>query len=576
MAIALGADFKVIEQGDGVTHRMGTMDSPQAILDTILESIGDAVVLADGDRRLLSANRAFQAATGHSGPALIARATAAAAATHDKLVGLLASGESWAGPLRCADGEDRRFAVTVTATLGGPPFSANTPHYVALVRPAAADASEPDEHRFGHDALTGLPNRDIFVDRVEQAILQVNRTRGSVALLTMGLDRFTVVNDALGRAAGDRLLVEVARRLRHCSRETDTVVRLDGDKFALLMTIADVDDSVIVAEKVLAATREPFAIDGNEVVVTFSIGIALYPQDAAGVVPLIKEGDNALHHAKASGRNQYRFFSKDMNNKARARLDLEQRLRRALANHELAVYYQPKVCADDTTIVGAEALVRWHDPERGTISPGEFIPVAEETGLIEQIGTWVLTATCMQNKRWQDAGLPKVQISVNVSPRQFRNRQFVGVVAEALRRSCLHPDWLELEITESMLMNDVAAAVEKMTALRAMGIGLSIDDFGTGYSSLSYLGSFPITTLKIDRAFIADVDTNPKTAEIARAIIGLSKGLNLQVVAEGCEVAAHVAFLKEHGCQTVQGFFYSRPVPADDFERMLRSGMLRP
>ncbi len=544
------------------------MNDHQAILDVILENIRDAVVLADADRRLIRVNKAFETLTGFAAAHLLAAEGEDAASAHDALGRAMSTsdGGRWHGPVRCADGAERLFDVTVSAVNGSADFPT---FYLGLLRPATGEGSR----HFGHDELTGLPNRDIFHDRVHQAVLQVNRSGGSVALLLMGLDRFSLVNDALGHGAGDRLLIEAARRLRHCIRETDTAVRLDGDKFALVMTIAGTDDSVIVAEKVLRAVREPFTIDGQEVVITFSIGIAIYPQDAASGAALVKQAENALHHAKVSGRNQYQFFSKDMNRKARQRLDLEARLRRALANDEFAVFYQPKVCAADSRIVGAEALVRWIDPERGMVSPGEFIPVAEETGLIEPIGAWVLAQSCRQTRQWQDAGLAPVKVSVNVSARQFRSPQLIDTVTGILAESGLDPRWLELEITESMLMNDVEGAVRKMSALRELGLGLSIDDFGTGYSSLSYLGRFPITTLKIDRAFIADVDSNPKTAEIARAIIGLSRGLNLEVVAEGAEVENHVTFLRDNGCDTVQGYYYSRPVPADQFERMLRNGL---
>lgn len=546
------------------------MNDHQAILDVILENIRDAVVLVDADRRLVRVNKAFEQATGHAVTAFLAGEGKDAALAREHLLRAMDSsdGGRWHGPLRCGDGADRLFDVTVSAVNGDGVFPT---HYLGLLRPSAGE----DSRRFGHDELTGLPNRDIFHDRVNQAVLGVNRSGGSVALLLMGLDRFGVINDALGHGAGDRLLVEVARRLRQCIRETDTAVRIEGDKFALVMTMAGIDDSVIVAEKVLRAVREPFVINDQEVVVTFSIGIGIYPQDAANAVALVKQAENALHHAKVSGRNQYQFFSKDMNAKARSRLDLEARLRRALANEEFAVFYQPKVRAADSRIVGAEALVRWLDPDKGLVSPGEFIPVAEETGLIEPIGTWVLRRSCQQTKGWQEDGLTPVKVSVNVSPRQFRSRTLLEMVTGILAETGLDPRWLELEITESMLMNDVEAAVRKMTALRDLGLGLSIDDFGTGYSSLSYLGRFPITTLKIDRAFIADVDTNPKTAEIARAIIGLSRGLNLEVVAEGAEVENHVTFLRENGCDTVQGYYYSRPVPADQFEQMLAIGVLR-
>ncbi|TAN66163.1 MAG: EAL domain-containing protein [Magnetospirillum sp.] len=551
------------------------MSETQALVDSLLENIRDAVIVAAPDGGVVRVSKAFEVATGHVGSdgarqaaSVLGQALIQAALAPD-------AGGQWQGTARCGDGADRNFVVTVSTIAGdgGVPR-----HYLGFVRPVVVVAEAVRlavaADRFGYDTLTGLPNRDLFIDRVGQTVLQANRVGGSVALMMMGLDRFTLVNDALGHSAGDRLLVEIARRLKTCVRETDTAVRLDGDKFALVLAIADVDDSVIVAEKVLSSVKEPFNLDGEEVVVTFSIGISVLPVDADSGAQLIKHAEHALHYAKSSGRNQYQFFSKDMNRKARSRLELETRMRRALINEEFVVFYQPKVSADRDAIVGAEALIRWMDPERGMISPGEFIPVAEESGQIEPIGSWVLLQSCRQNKLWQDAGLTPIKVSVNVSARQFHSRTLLDKVVEVLDQTGLDPRWLELEITESMLMNDVDAAVRKMKALRDLGIGLSIDDFGTGYSSLSYLGRFPITTLKIDRAFIADVDTNAKTAEIARAIIGLSRGLNLEVVAEGAEIAAHINFLRDNGCDTVQGFYYSRPVAADEFEKMMRQRVM--
>ncbi|CAG0991445.1 partial putative signaling protein, partial [Rhodocyclaceae bacterium] len=340
-----------------------------------------------------------------------------------------------------------------------------------------------------------------------------------------------------------------------------------------VMQISAIDDSVLLTEKILRAFEQPLSLDGQrDVAVTGSVGVSIFPADGDSSDELVKNAAVALHHAQQGGRHRSQFFSGEMNARARHRLEVESGIRRGLANREFLVYYQPKVDVSSRRVAGMEALVRWRDPQRGLVPPGEFIPVAEESGLIEQIGQWVLEETCAQNRRWQDEGLPPVRASVNVSARQFRNRNFVATVEEVLARTGLAPRWLELEITESMLMGDIGAIVARMEDLRRVGVSLSIDDFGTGYSSLSYLSRFPITTLKIDRAFITDVQSNPHTAEIARAIIGLSRGLNLEVVAEGAEVKEQVEFLQAHGCELVQGFYYSKPLPAEEFAAMLRDG----
>jgi diguanylate cyclase (GGDEF)-like protein len=385
----------------------------------------------------------------------------------------------------------------------------------------------------------------------------------------MGLDRFTVINDALGYAAGDQLLKEVAERLGKVIRSSDTAARLDGDKFAVMTPISAIDDSVIVAEKVLAAVKKVFHIKGEEVFITFSIGISIYPTDGEDFNDLLKDGLSAMQFAKSSGGAEYRFFASEMNAKARNRLDLEKRIRNALVNEEFVLFYQPKVDVATNRVKGAEALIRWMDPVHGMIGPGEFIPVAEECGLIVDIGTWCLRQACFQTKAWQDAGYAPIRMSVNVSAHQFKAKDLLDKVKKALDDAKLEPKWLELEITESMLMNDVEAAIARMQSVRDLGCGLSIDDFGTGYSSLSYLSRFPITTLKIDRAFVKDVQENQNTKEIARAIIGLSRGLNLEVVAEGAELLEHVEFLKDNGCDIIQGFYFSKPLPAKDFEKML-------
>lgn len=540
------------------------------MVDFVLTQSGAALLTADRTGMLLQLSPGVETLIGHKPDSLLHPATPAAVAASEQFRAVLRDGvgERWSGPITCADGVDRQFDVILSDFAE---TQAGQTRRMALIR--GADSSQPFVAN-DIDELTGLPGQTIFRDRAIQTILQARRSGGSVALVLVGLDRVGLVSDALGVAAGDQLLAEIARRLQKCVRVVDSVVRLDGERFAVVMALTAERDAVVVAEKVMAAIKMPFTVAGHEIAVTASLGIGIAPHDANDIDTLMKHAQTALDHAKNSESGQYRFFSTDLNSKAKARLDIEARMRRALAQEEFLVYFQPKVRSGDGLIVGAEALVRWRDPVHGMISPANFIPVAEETGMIEALGTWVLRQSCLQNKAWQDMGLPKICMSVNVSGRQFRNAALVDTVRSILDESGLEAEWLELEITESMLMNDVEQMVQRMSGLRDLGVGLSIDDFGTGYSSLSYLGRFPITTLKIDRAFIVDVESNPRTAEIARAIIGLSKGLNLDVVAEGCEVEEHVRFLSHNGCSTIQGYYYSRPLPAADFEALLHRGSI--
>jgi diguanylate cyclase (GGDEF)-like protein len=465
-----------------------------------------------------------------------------------------------------ADGQARAHSLTLTPirdTAGLPS------RFVGLNLSETFHGGSGPARKAGHDPLTDLADRSLLADRVGQAILNARRVNKSIALLVMGLDRFTVINDGLGYGAGDALFKEMGDRLSKIIRQSDTAARLDGDKFAVMTPISAVDDSVIVAEKVLSGVRKPFQLKGEDIFPTVSVGISICPTDGKDFEELLKHSLSAMQAAKQGGGNSYRFFASDMNAKAKNRLDLEKRMRAALANDEFVLFYQPKVDPVKNRVKGAEALIRWRDPKGGMISPGEFIPVAEETGLIIDIGTWALNEACRQTRDWQSRGYEPIRMSVNVSAQQFRARDMVDKVVAALTATGLEAQWLELEITESMLMNDIDAAIARMQKVRDLGCGLSIDDFGTGYSSLSYLGQFPITTLKIDRAFVRDVQENQNTAEIACAIIGLSLGLNLEVVAEGAEILEHVEFLKANGCDVIQGYFYSKPLAADEFEKKL-------
>lgn len=547
------------------------MESNQALIDTLLTVIGDAVYVTDPDCRIVSVSKVSELSTGFAPQDLVGQLV--------ERLGEVTGQPSMAGLVREAVAASAsRVGLVVLPGIAGLCELAVEPVLeggkmtgcISILRPIRKGTQ-------GHpgvlDKLTGLPNRQLFMDRVDQTLHNAGRGKKSVAIILTGVDRFSEINDVLGEHAGDRILQDITARLRQCVRTSDTVARLEGDRFAFVMQIAAIGDSVILTEKILQAFEQPFSLgDQKDVVVTSSVGVSIYPTDGVTPEDLIKNAAFALNHAKQRGRNCSQFFSNDMNARARNRLDIESGIRRALSNEEFVVYYQPKIDINNRQIAGMEALVRWRDPNRGLIPPGEFIPVAEESVLIELIGQWVMGETCAQVRRWQTEGLPPVRASVNVSARQFRNPDFVASVEAILARIGLDPCWLELEITESMLIGDVEALVKRMEDLRKVGVSISIDDFGTGYSSLSYLSRFPITTLKIDRAFIVDVQTNPHTAEIARAIIGLSRGLNLEVVAEGAEVREQIEFLRAHGCELVQGFFYSKPLPANEFAAMMRAG----
>jgi diguanylate cyclase (GGDEF)-like protein len=414
-----------------------------------------------------------------------------------------------------------------------------------------------------HDTLTGLPNRLVFQDRLALSIAQAHRRGRGLAVLFLDLDRFKVINDSLGHSVGDLLIREVGLRLRSCLREEDTVARLGGDEFTLMLPdISEAVDAVKVASKVLEVLRAPFQIDGHELFVTSSMGISLYPGDGRDPETLVKNADAAMYRAKEQGRDHYQLYTPALNDTALDRLALESSLRKALAQDELLLHYQPIFNVATSRVYGLEALLRWQHPERGLVSPGEFIPLAEVTGLILTMGPWVLRTACAQARAWQQRQ-PGLRISVNLSARQFQEPGLIRHVTEALAETGLEPQCLQLEITESSAMHNAQSAIQTLRELKALGVGLSIDDFGTGYSSLSYLKRFPIDTLKIDQSFIRDISTDPEDAAIASAIIALAHMLKLEVVAEGVETRDQLEFLSRNGCDRTQGYLLSRPLPAD-------------
>jgi len=429
-------------------------------------------------------------------------------------------------------------------------------------------------HSAQHDFLTGLPNRMLVSDRLRQAIALAHRRSTKLALLFLDLDGFKHINDSLGHLIGDKLLKSIAARLVHCVRASDTVSRQGGDEFVVLLAeVKQSSDVAITAKKILQAVAEPHSIDQHDLHVTTSIGLSVYPDDGLDAETLIKNADTAMYQAKENGRQNYQFFKPAMNVRAVERQSIEESLRRALDRRELTVHYQPKIDLNTGEITGAEALVRWNHPEHGPIPPGKFIPVAEDCGLILPIGNWVLHEACRQVRTWADAGLSLASIAVNISAIEFRHEHFLDGVFTILQDTGLNPRRLELELTETVLMKRAESTESVLKNLRAAGVHLAVDDFGTGYSSLSYLRKFPVDSLKIDQSFIRQITATPDDTAIIAAVIGMGRSLNLRVIAEGVETQAELEFLQAHQCDEAQGYYFSRPLPAQEFARLLRTGL---
>ncbi|MDC4204275.1 MAG: EAL domain-containing protein [Candidatus Manganitrophus sp.] len=434
-------------------------------------------------------------------------------------------------------------------------------------------AEERLNHLTNFDLLTNLPNRLLFRDRLGLAISRAPWHKRSVGVLLFDLDRFKVVNETLGQAMGDFLLKAVSERLSATVREGDTVARLGDDMFGLILDdLAQPADSFRVSQKILDSLGKPFQIKGQEIFVSASIGIAIFPNDGDEIDLLMKHADTAMYRAKEQGGNNYQLYAPAMNQHATKRLALENNLRRALEREEFLLYYQPKVDLTTGQIVGMEALIRWKSPEAGMVSPAKFIPLAEETGLIVPMGEWILRTACAQNKAWQKQGLPPVRMGVNLSARQLQRQNLIGTIAHVLNETGLDPNYLELELTESLIMKSNESTMTELRELHLGGIEISIDDFGTGYSSLSYLKRLPIDTLKIDKSFVQDVTTDPDDAAIVAAIITMAHTLKLKVVAEAVETVEQLEFLRGLKCDQMQGYLFSKPLPAEEITRLLVEG----
>jgi diguanylate cyclase (GGDEF)-like protein/PAS domain S-box-containing protein len=463
--------------------------------------------------------------------------------------------ESHAAPLYGPDGHVRSI-LTVTRDVSERADAESQVHYLAH-----------------YDLLTSLPNRALFRDRLLQAMAQAKRSDTLLAVMFLDIDHFKDVNDTLGHAIGDQLLKEISQRIRSCVRETDTVARFGGDEFGLIQTnLNTVEGAADLADRLIALLAQPYHIEGHEIHSAASIGVTIFPFDDHNAEDLLKNADMAMYKAKREGRSRYQFYIAELNQVIQRRAAIERDLRVALQKDQFRLHYQPQLDLSTGQVVGVEALLRWQHPERGDISPVEFIPVAESTSLILPIGDWVLRTACRQARAWQDAGLPPVRVAINLSAAQFRHRNLLETITEALTESRLDPHWLEVELTESLIMKDVRATIDTLRHLHELGVLISVDDFGTGYSSLSYLTRFPISKIKLDKSFVRDVDKKDGAA-IARTVITLGHSLNMKVMAEGVETETQLRFLREHACNEVQGYYFGRPMPPGALERLLRDSL---
>lgn len=418
--------------------------------------------------------------------------------------------------------------------------------------------------------LTGLANRALLHDRIQQAIAAYKRHQISFALLFFDLDRFKLINDSLGHSAGDELLTCIAKRLLPTVRAFDTISRLGGDEFVIVITeLKDVNYTPVIAEKMLALIKEPVSIANRSLSISSSMGIAIYPQDGVEADDLLRNADAAMYHAKKLGGGQFQFYSKEMNEKVLDQLELESALYQAISNNEFSLWYQPQLHIENHKLEAVEALIRWHHPQKGMLLPIDFIPLAERNGLTIPIGDWVIRQACMQNKAWQEMGLPPIRMAVNLTSQQISQLDFVQKVKNILQETQLEPHYLEFELSETSLVND--AIVQKMNELRTIGIEIALDDFGTGYANLHHLRNLALNRLKIDRSFISNIQFNRNDEVIIHAIIAMARSLNLEVLAEGVETAKQLDFLKQHHCNQIQGFYFSKPMPADELTFILKN-----
>ncbi|MEW8068054.1 MAG: EAL domain-containing protein [Candidatus Thiodiazotropha endolucinida] len=556
-----------------MAHRIA--EEKLRLADRAFQNTAEGITVTDASGNIVSTNPAFEAITGYSHEEVLGQNPRVLKSGHhpdtfynEMWDTLLLTGH-WRGEIwnRRKNGDAYPEWLTISAVKDG---NDETTHYVGVFTDISQIKEAQDQINFlaHHDALTRLPNRALFRERFDHALMHARRENTSIALLFLDLDRFKTVNDTLGHPVGDQVLLEVSKRMNQIIRASDTLARLGGDEFVLLLEEqTDAQHAAVVARKLIDLFSRPMIIGEHELVVTASIGITLYPNDGDDSDKLIRHADRAMYEAKQQGRNTYRFFTQALTEGALERLMMENDLRRAVARNELILHYQPIVNLETRQLQGIEALVRWQHPEQGLIAPGLFIELAEEIGIIGEIGQWVLRAACSQLAKWDRDGFKVPRISVNLSVQQIDREGLITMVSEELNSSGLSPERLELEVTESMLIRNPELSRTVLSELRTLGVKFAIDDFGTGYSSLAYLKLLPLDHLKIDQSFVRDIGKDANDETIVRAIIAMSKSLGLESVAEGVEEAHQARFLQQAGSDLAQGYLYSRPLPADEIFR---------
>ena len=581
-----GQSLRLDERGESLLtagtiadiSRRKQVEIERQLSSVVFTGISDGICITDPDTRILTVNEAFVQVTGYTAGEAIGRTPAMlksgvhGQAFYQTLWESLNRDDAWQGEItnRRKNGE----LVTAWLNISAVRDQAGIlTHYVGLFSDLSErrEAAERIQYLSSYDPLTDLPNRNLLTDRLAQALINAARFQRQTAVILLDVDRFHLINESFGPPVGDRLLQEIAQRLQQLLRDGDTVGRRSGTEFGLVMAnMGHERDAIALAQRLLDAIAEPFCLGEQTLLLTASIGISLAPRDGNGADELLKTADIALSRAKQAGRNTFRFYAPEMDADAARRLGLESALRSALKNNEMAVHYQPQVSLESGRVIGMEALLRWQNPLFGSVSPGEFIPLAEDNGMIIPIGEWVLFTACAQARRWHDLGLTTpLRLAVNLSARQFRQADLDRIVARALTESGLPADLLELEITESAFIDDAEEAIAMCRKLKQLGVKLSLDDFGIGYSSLSYVSRFPFDKIKIDQSFVEDIIENPVNAAIATAAIVMARSLNLSILAEGVETEAQARFLRGRRCDAIQGFLFSPALPAGEFEQLL-------